>query len=130
MHIHPWLQVDNSAHIGKIHSKRGRKSFIGWGCYIADNVHIGEGVMIAPNVTIVTSTHPIQKGISIRDQKTIYKSVYIGNHVLIGAGAVILAGNIIKDHAVIGAGAVLTEDHIVNSNEVWAGNPAKRIKKR
>lgn len=34
----------------------------------------------------------------------------------------------IGEHAIIGAGSVVTKD--VPANEVWAGNPARFIKKR
>ena len=130
MYRHPWLLIDKGADVGRIKSVRGRTSFITWGCHIANGVTIGQGVMIGPNTTIVTSSHPFVKGKWIKDQKTLHKKVVIGNDVLIGAGAVILSGNTIKDHAVIGAGAVLTEDHTVGENEVWVGNPAMFIKYR
>jgi len=70
------------------------------------------------------------RGIPIKDQKTVHKKIVIGDHVLIGAGAIILGGNIIKDHAVIGAGSVLTENHVVGENEIWVGNPCKFLKHR
>ena len=130
MYKYPWLQVDEGAHVGDIKSKQGRTSFITWGCLIQNDVEIGEGVMIGPNTTIITSVHPISKDKWIKDQKTLHKKVIIGDDVLIGAGSVILAGNIIKKGAVIGAGAVLTEDHTIGEYEVWIGNPARLLKKR
>lgn len=130
MYKFPWLQVDEGAHVGKVKSKQGRTSFITWGCHVADDVEIGQGVMIGPNTTIITSIHPISKDKWIKDQKTVHRKVVIGDDVLIGAGAVILAGNVIKKGAVIGAGAVLTEDHTIGEYEVWIGNPARLLKKR
>jgi len=52
----------------------------------------------------------------------------IGNDVLIGANAIILAGVKIGDGAVIGAGSVVTKD--VPPYAIVAGNPAKVIKYR
>jgi len=52
----------------------------------------------------------------------------IGNDVLIGANALILAGVKIGDGAVIGAGSVVTKD--VPPYAIVAGNPAKIIKYR
>ena len=130
MYKYPWLQVDKGSQVGIIKSKRGRTSFITWGCLIQNGVEIGEGVMIGPNTTIITSSHPISRDKWLKDQKTKHKKVVIGDDVLIGAGAVILGGNVIEDHAVIGAGAVLTEDHTIKSYEVWVGNPARLIKER
>ena len=43
----------------------------------------------------------------------------------IGANATILAGNVIGNYALIGAGSVVTKD--VGDNELWVGNPAKKI---
>ena len=52
----------------------------------------------------------------------------IGNDVWIGTGAIILKGTCIGDGSVIGAGAVVT--HNIGNCEIWAGNPARKIKER
>lgn len=52
----------------------------------------------------------------------------IGNDVWIGAKSIIKAGVRIADGAVIGGGSVVTKD--VGPYEIWAGNPARLIKKR
>jgi chloramphenicol O-acetyltransferase type B len=52
----------------------------------------------------------------------------IGNDVWIGAEALIMPGVKIADGAVIGARSVVTKN--IGSFEIWAGNPAKLIKKR
>jgi chloramphenicol O-acetyltransferase type B len=52
----------------------------------------------------------------------------IGNDVWIGVEALILSGIKIADGAVIGARSVVTKN--VGPYEVWAGNPAKLIRKR
>ncbi|MGY2745201.1 acyltransferase [Pseudarthrobacter sp. O4] len=51
------------------------------------------------------------------------KPIKIGNHVLIGTGAIILKGVTIGDNAVIGAGSVVSRD--VPANVVVSGNPAE-----
>lgn len=61
--------------------------------------------------------HPSTKG-----------SVIIENDVWIGHGVVILSGIIIENGAVIGANSVVTKN--IGPYEVWAGNPAKLVKKR
>lgn len=52
----------------------------------------------------------------------------IGNDVWIGAEAMIMPGLKIEDGAVIGARSVVTKN--IGPYEIWAGNPAKFIKKR
>lgn len=52
----------------------------------------------------------------------------IGNDVWIGSRAIILGGTNIADGAVIGSGSVVTKD--IGPYEIWAGNPAKFIRKR
>ena len=54
------------------------------------------------------------------------KPIKIGNGVWVGAGAIILPGVTIGDHSVIGAGAVVNRD--IPANCVAVGNPARVIK--
>jgi acetyltransferase-like isoleucine patch superfamily enzyme len=61
--------------------------------------------------------HPSSKG-----------DVIIGNDVWLGGSCVILSGVTIGDGAVIGANAVVTKN--IGPYEVYAGNPARFIKKR
>lgn len=53
--------------------------------------------------------------------------IHIGEGTFIGACSIILKGVNIGKHCVIGAGSVVTKD--IPNCEVWAGNPAKFIKK-
>ncbi|WP_194852170.1 CatB-related O-acetyltransferase [Nonlabens antarcticus] len=61
--------------------------------------------------------HPSTKG-----------DVTIGNDVWIGYGATILSGVSVGNGAILGAHSVLTKN--IGDYEIWAGNPAKFIKKR
>lgn len=53
--------------------------------------------------------------------------VAIGHDCFIGAGTIILKGVTIGDYSIIGAGSVVTKS--VPSGEIWAGNPARFVKK-
>lgn len=52
----------------------------------------------------------------------------IGNDVWIGAKSIIRAGIKIADGAVVGSGSIVTKD--IGPYEIWAGNPARFIRKR
>ena len=89
------------------------------------DVYIGNHVMIAPNVTITTTGHPIDP-IQRRDGSQFSKSVMIEDDVWIGANVVILPGVTIKKGAVIGAGSVVTKD--IPEYVVAYGVPCKVVK--
>ena len=55
------------------------------------------------------------------------QKVIIGENSFIGAGSTILKGVTIGNRSIIGAGSVVACD--VPSDEIWAGNPAKFIKR-
>lgn len=105
--------------------KLGRDIFINKGCMFVDlgTIEIGDGVLIGPEVKILSVNHPldIQKR---RD--VILKKVIIKNNVWIGAGATICPEVTIGENSVIGAGSVVTRD--VPKNTVYAGVPARFIK--
>ena len=54
--------------------------------------------------------------------------IHIGNDVWIGTRAIILSGVTVGDHSVVGAGAVVTKD--VPPYAVVGGVPAKILKMR
>lgn len=89
------------------------------------DVYIGEHVMIAPNVTITPTGHPVDP--DLRKPGTQFSiPVRIGNNVWIGSNAVILPGVTIGDNSVIGAGSVVTHD--IPKNVVAVGNPCRVLR--
>lgn len=128
-YVKPWLSVDDGAYLIDTTTKRGRTSFVNWGCYLK-GVSMGEGVLIGPNVTMTSGSHEIAPDKAIKDQPAPLKPITIGSGVLVGAGAVILGGCEIGDGAVIGAGCLLVEDSRVGENEVWVGVPGRLLRKR
>ena len=108
----------------------GSFSFLGRGTEldVAENVSVGENVLIAPRVFITDHSHNCIAGRPINQQGCASQPVRIGNDVWIGTGATILSGVTIGDGAVIGAGSVVRSD--IPENEIWAGVPARKIRER
>lgn len=105
----------------------GENFFSNFNCVILDEapVHIGNDVLLAPNVSIYTVNHAINPG--RRKAALEYcRPVTIGNNVWIGGNTVIVPGVTIGDNTVIGAGSVVTKS--IPANVVAAGNPCKVIR--
>lgn len=100
----------------------GENFYANFNLVIVDDidVYIGNNVMIAPNVTITATGHPIDP-ILRKSGSQFSIPVKIGNDVWIGSNVVILPGITIGDNSVIGAGSVVTKD--IPANVVAVGNP-------
>lgn len=108
----------------------GDNFYCNFNCSIYDSytVTIGDDVMIGPNVTICTATHPVEKALRLDYTKCEYAlPVTIEDNVWIGGGAFINPGVTIGEGAVIASGAVVTKD--VPANTLAAGVPATVKKK-
>ena len=91
------------------------------GVQIWDGLRIEDSVFIGPNVTFTNDRYPRSKQYPQKFQQTIIKK-----GASIGANATILGGITIGENALIGAGSVVTKN--VPSNELWVGNPARKIR--
>lgn len=92
------------------------------GVQIWDGVTLEDHVFIGPNVTFTNDLFPRSKQYPLEFSTTLVKK-----GASIGANATIIAGNTIGENALIGAGSVVTKD--VPANEIWAGNPAKFLRR-
>ena len=91
----------------------------------AKKITIGESTMIASDVTITDSDW---HGIYDRtDYVATPKEVIIEENVWIGEKSIILKGTKIGKNSIVGAGSVVSGE--VPENVVYAGNPAREIKK-
>ncbi len=88
-------------------------------------VHIGDNVLIGPNCSFYTSTHPINY-IERELGTELAKPINIGNNVWLGGNVIVLAGVTIGENSVIGAGSVVSRD--IPPNTVAVGNPCRVIK--
>jgi acetyltransferase-like isoleucine patch superfamily enzyme len=94
------------------------------------SITIGDDVKIGGNVRIFDHDyHSLDFEKRQRKEDGLFvktRPVKIGNDVFIGTNAMVLKGVTVGDRAIIGAGAVVCCD--VPADEIWAGNPAVRIR--
>jgi acetyltransferase-like isoleucine patch superfamily enzyme len=110
------------------------KVFIGQGCSVAAFLHvwggggvtIGDRVLIASHVSIVSETHDYNA--HPMAETSIRKPVVIEDDVWLGTHCTILPGVTVGRGAVVGAGAVVTKD--VEPLSIHVGVPAKCIGRR
>ena len=142
-----------------IKSVRGFDPQIGENCYLAENATIvgdvimGEGCSIWFNAVLRGDVNSIRIGnhVNIQDGAVLHtlyqKSVIeIGDYVsvghnvtihgatvkdyaLIGMGATVLDGAVVGEGAIVAAGALVLSNTIIEPNTIWAGVPAKFVKK-
>jgi carbonic anhydrase/acetyltransferase-like protein (isoleucine patch superfamily) len=60
--------------------------------------------------------------------KAIVHACQIEDAVLIGMGAIILDGAIVRRHGFVGAGALVAPGKEVGERELWLGNPARKVR--
>lgn len=104
----------------------GRNVFINQNCTMYDlgGIDIADEVMIGPNVSLITSGHPMEP--SQRRASVIAKPIVIERNVWIAAGAILLGGVTVGENSVVAAGSVVTRD--VPPNTFVGGNPARVIR--
>lgn len=104
----------------------GARVFINQNCtfYALADITIGDDVMIGPNVSLITSEHPVAP--SQRRAYLLGKPIVIEKGVWIAAGATVIGGVTIGENSVVAAGSVVTRD--VPANTLVAGNPARVIR--
>ena len=93
-------------------------------------VVIGEGAQIGGSVRIYdTDFHTLDAGRrSGADMlEAVKKPVEIGARAFIGAHSIVLKGAAIGEESIVGAGSVVTKR--IPDHEIWAGNPARCIRK-
>ena len=104
----------------------GRNVFVNQNCTFYDlgGLDIADDVMIGPNVSIITTGHPLEP--SQRRASVIAKPIVIEKNVWIAANATIIGGVTVGENSVVAAGSVVTKD--VPPNTLVGGNPARVIR--
>ena len=115
----------------------GNDVIVNMNCTFVDNktIRIGDRVLIASNVQIYTSSHPVLPQERFvpdwRERQTTFFRTYarpieIESNVWIGGGCILLPGVTIGKNSVIGAGSVVTRP--IPPNCVAVGNPCRVIR--
>jgi acetyltransferase-like isoleucine patch superfamily enzyme len=104
----------------------GRAVFIGYECMFTGHgtIDIGDEVMIANKVNLVTAGHPVEP--EKRRSYITVEPITVERNVWIGTAATILPGVTIGADAVVAAGAVVTHD--VPPATLVGGVPARIIR--
>jgi acetyltransferase-like isoleucine patch superfamily enzyme len=103
--IYPPFYTDHGLHL-----ELAERVFINQGCTFLDyaGIRLGEGVMVGPKATFITTGHPVDPA-----ERRLYLTgapIDVAENVWIGAGATILPGVSIGRDAVVAAGAVVADD--------------------
>jgi hypothetical protein len=89
---------------------------------VSDDVTIGENAIVSDGAMLLTHDH-----FTSGKRRMVFSSLTIEAGAFIGARAIVLEScHVIGAGSVVGAGAVVTRD--VPPGEVWAGNPAVRLR--
>ena len=115
--IGPFVEIQKKVIIGK-NCKIQSHAFICELVTIGNNCFISHGAMFINDV--------FNTGGPAGGDITKWKNTVIGNNVSIGTNATVLPVNIC-DNVVVGAGSVVTKN--INESGIYAGNPAKLIRK-
>lgn len=111
---------------------------INMNCTFVDcnRIEIGSNVLIASNVQLYTSTHPVELADRLTPDwdpasgayfcRTYARPIRIGDGCWLGGGVIVLPGVTIGRGCVIGAGSVVTKD--IPENSLAVGNPCRVIR--
>ena len=114
--IGPFVEIQNNTVIGD-NTRVQSHSFICEKVTIGKNCFVGHGVMF--------TNDDLKKGKVTRDPK-LFKKTKLGNNVVIGSNTTLLPVSIVSG-TVIGAGSTVTRN--INTKGIYAGSPAKLLRK-
>ncbi len=131
----------------------GEDVFIAPGAAVIGDVQIGAGSSVWFSTVVRGDVHEIRIGArtNIQDGTVVHVTggklgTYIGDDVTIGhkallhactlrngcfvgMGATVMDGAVVEESAMVAAGALVTPGKVVASGELWAGSPARFMRK-
>ena len=95
---------------------------------IGDNTSIGDRAIV--HVAKIQGDFPTMIGdhVTISAGSMIHAAT-IQDHSVVGASAQVLDGSVVESHTIIAPGSVVTPGTRIPSGEMWAGSPAKMVRK-
>ena len=122
--IGAFVEIQKNARVGK-NCKISSHTFICEGVTIGDNCFIGHGVVFI-NDNRPRSVNERGEQENEQDWADRFVKTTLEDNVSIGSNATILGGITIGSGSTIGAGSVVTKD--VPPKQIWAGNPARKLR--
>lgn len=107
---------------------RGDVNFI----RIGDRTNLQDGTVVhvshdGPHAKLGGFATRIGSDVTI-GHKAIVHACTIEDAVLIGMGAIVLDGAVVRKHGFVGAGALVAPGKVVGEGEMWLGNPARKVR--
>lgn len=135
------ISIGDDVFIGRrvmIHVSSKAELAIGDNCFftgdaylrVSRSVKLGNGVGVAEYCTIRDANHKTAAGVPFRAQGSVYAPIEIGNDVWVGSGCRVLMGAKIPDGVVVGANSVVTRSCVFKPGCIYAGAPARFVKRR
>jgi carbonic anhydrase/acetyltransferase-like protein (isoleucine patch superfamily) len=93
---------------------------------IGNKVNIQDGAII--HCTYQTAATEIGNRVSIGHRALVH-GCKLEDNVLIGMGAIVMDHALVQTGSIVAAGAVVLENSVIESGWIWAGVPAKPVKK-
>lgn len=98
---------------------------------IGARTNIQDGSIL--HVTHAGPLSPDGYALSIGDDVTVGHRVIlhgctIGDHCLIGMGAVIMDGAVLEPRVILGAGSLVSPGKVLDGGYLWLGSPARRVR--
>lgn len=108
----------------------GDNSGVGMNCRLNGRIHIGKDVMMGPECIMYSYSHAHNRIDIPMCQQGFEKetAIIIGDDVWLGARVIILPHVTIGNHTIVGAGAVVTKN--IPDYAIVGGNPARVIRMR
>lgn len=121
-----FVEVQKKAKIGK-NCKISSHTFICEGVTIADGCFVGHSVVFI-NDNSPQAVNPSGKLEGDKEWRKRFVPTKVGTGAAIGSNCTILGNLAIGPGAMVGAGSVVTKN--IPAGQVWAGNPARFLRKK